>query len=282
MLATVDRARPTRSARSLLGEAELVDELPVGARRLDRVEVLALEVLDERELELLAVGELADDRRDPLEAGQPGGPDASLAGDELVAVERLGHEDRLEDAVLADARGERRERRRRRSRCRGWRGFALIRSSGISIDAGGLRRALRDEGGEAATEALRPLRRPPITRPSPRRSRVGVDGAVVARVDAAGPRRPSAVRRAAPSPADSAELVGQGPVGLGARRVGRVERDRQAVARRLGEPDAARDDGLEDRDRRGGARTSAATSRRQVRPGVEHRQDDAVDGRAAG
>ena len=38
--------------------------------RLDRIEILALEVLDEGELELVAVGQLPDDRRDPV---QPGG-----------------------------------------------------------------------------------------------------------------------------------------------------------------------------------------------------------------
>ena len=85
----------------VLAEPELLDELAVGVGRLERVEVLALEVLDERELELLAVGELADDGRDALEAGGLGGAEAPLAGDELVAVDRLGDEDRLEDAVLA-------------------------------------------------------------------------------------------------------------------------------------------------------------------------------------
>ena len=70
MLATVDRARPTRVGELLLGEPELVDQLAVGVRRLDRIEVLALEVLDERELELLAVRQLADDRRDPLQPGR--------------------------------------------------------------------------------------------------------------------------------------------------------------------------------------------------------------------
>ena len=90
----------------LLGEPELVDQLAVGQRLVDRVEVRALQVLDERDLELVAVGELADERRDPLEAGEAGRTHAPLAGDELVAVERLGHEDRLEHAVLADARRE--------------------------------------------------------------------------------------------------------------------------------------------------------------------------------
>ena len=103
------RARPADALRRSCSwvKPELVDELAIGERLLDRVEVRALEVLDERDLELVAVGELADDGRDPLEAGRDRGrADAALAGDELVAVERLGDEDRLEHAVLADARGE--------------------------------------------------------------------------------------------------------------------------------------------------------------------------------
>ena len=66
-------------------------------RGLDRVEVLALEVLDERDLQLGLVIELADDRRDALEPGRGGGAQPPLAGDQPVAVDRLGDEDRLED-----------------------------------------------------------------------------------------------------------------------------------------------------------------------------------------
>jgi hypothetical protein len=35
--------------------------------RLDRVEILAQQVLDEGELDALRVGRVADDRRDPIE-----------------------------------------------------------------------------------------------------------------------------------------------------------------------------------------------------------------------
>ena len=54
----------------------------------------------------VAIGELADERGDPFEAGEAGRAHASLAGDELVAVERLRDEDGLEHAVLPDARRE--------------------------------------------------------------------------------------------------------------------------------------------------------------------------------
>ena len=60
---TVERARPTRVARSSWVKPELLDELSVCVCGLDRVEVVSLEVLDEREFQLFAVGELADDRR---------------------------------------------------------------------------------------------------------------------------------------------------------------------------------------------------------------------------
>ncbi len=101
MLATVDRARPTRAAIASWVKPNSSMSRRNASGRLDRVEILALEVLDQRELELVAVGELADDGRDALEPGRWRGPQPALAGDELVAVDRLGHEDRLEDAVLA-------------------------------------------------------------------------------------------------------------------------------------------------------------------------------------
>ena len=69
MFATVDRARPTRLAMRSWREAELVDQPAEAASRLDRIEVLALEVLHERDLEPSLLVELANDRRDPLEAG---------------------------------------------------------------------------------------------------------------------------------------------------------------------------------------------------------------------
>ena len=89
-----ERVRDGRACRAdairdvLLAEPELLDQLAVGFRRLERIEILALEVLDEGELELLAIGELADDRGDAFETGRLGGAQPPLAGDELVAVDR--------------------------------------------------------------------------------------------------------------------------------------------------------------------------------------------------
>ena len=83
------------------------------------------------------------------------------------------------------------------------------------------------------------------------------------------------LRRFATAPA-SAELVRQLLVGLGALRIGPVEGDRQAVARCLRQPDAAGDDRLE----HGVVEVMLHLGRdlaRQVRPGVEHREQHARD-----
>jgi hypothetical protein len=80
---------------------------PVVHRRLfERRQVLALEVLDDRDLEGCLVVEILDERRHGLEAGLPGRAPAPLAGDELVSIRaERPDEDRLEDAVLANRRG---------------------------------------------------------------------------------------------------------------------------------------------------------------------------------
>ena len=62
----------------LVGEAELLDELLVGGRLLERVEVRAVEVLDEGLLERGGVVEHLDEGRDRGRA-RPGGPPASAA-----------------------------------------------------------------------------------------------------------------------------------------------------------------------------------------------------------
>jgi hypothetical protein len=53
---------------------------------LERVDVLALAVLDHLQLERLRVGELAHDRRDVGEARRLRGAEAALAGDDLEGV----------------------------------------------------------------------------------------------------------------------------------------------------------------------------------------------------
>ncbi len=108
-MATVDRALPTRAATSSWLNPKSIDELSIGVGSLDRVEIRALEVLDEGELERVSIDHLADDGRDPVESGGLRGAKPSLTGDELVSACRLGHQDRLEYAVGGDAGPQRGE-----------------------------------------------------------------------------------------------------------------------------------------------------------------------------
>src|SRR6185437_14185254 len=76
---------------------------------LERGEVLALDVLDQGDLEGGAIVELLDDDRHLVELRELRGAPAPLAGDDLIGVGGVGmpaHEERLEDALLADRIGE--------------------------------------------------------------------------------------------------------------------------------------------------------------------------------
>src|SRR5690606_26742495 len=91
----------------LLRQPDLLDEPLVAEGDLDGVEVLALDVLDDGHLEhRLGVG-LADEGGDLAEAGAAGGAEAALARDQLEPpVAEGAHRQRLDDAELADGRGE--------------------------------------------------------------------------------------------------------------------------------------------------------------------------------
>src|SRR5258708_31624142 len=69
----------------LLGEVVRLHQQLVRARGLDRVEVGALQVLDERELEAVA-DLLAHDRRDRRLPRAPRGPDPAVAGAEPAPI----------------------------------------------------------------------------------------------------------------------------------------------------------------------------------------------------
>jgi hypothetical protein len=85
--------------------AELLLEDVKAFRLFERREVFALDVLDQRDLELLAVVDVELDRRDLVETSHRGRAVAALAGDDLVAVRRdRPDQDRLEHALLANAR----------------------------------------------------------------------------------------------------------------------------------------------------------------------------------
>ena len=149
----MERARPDPCGDLLGAEAEFVDQPPEASGGLDRVEVLPLQVLDERDLELGLIVQLADDGRDALEAGGRGRAQASLAGDEPVAVDRLGDEDRLQDAVLADALGEGGQLRLVEASP----GLVRVRADAVDRDVGGSGLAgapLRDQRREATAETV--------------------------------------------------------------------------------------------------------------------------------
>src|SRR6185312_16738472 len=65
------------------GQPELLDQGRAGARLLDRVEVLAGHVLDQREFERGGVVVPADDGGNRLELGQTSGTPPALARDQL-------------------------------------------------------------------------------------------------------------------------------------------------------------------------------------------------------
>jgi hypothetical protein len=91
----------------LVGQPEVLDELLVRRSFLNRVEVLAVEVLDKR------LGDTGDfvgcphEGWDTLEPGPSGCSPPSFASDDLVVViAQIPDEDRLEDADLPDRSGE--------------------------------------------------------------------------------------------------------------------------------------------------------------------------------
>ena len=87
-----------------LRQLEFVGEPAIGERFVDRVQILALDVLDERHLEqrlLLPARDVADDDRHAQEAGPLRGAPAALAGDDLKPVADRADDDRLDDAVGA-------------------------------------------------------------------------------------------------------------------------------------------------------------------------------------
>ena len=68
----------------------------------DRVEVLALEVLDDGNFERVAVVALADDGRNGRALQRRASAPAAFAGDELVSVVAAADDDRDQYAVLGD------------------------------------------------------------------------------------------------------------------------------------------------------------------------------------
>jgi hypothetical protein len=82
--------------------SEVVEELLVGGRLLERVQLRPVEVLQQRVAQQVAVVRLADDRRDRRQARRLRRAPATLAHDELVPVTDGADDDRLQHADLAD------------------------------------------------------------------------------------------------------------------------------------------------------------------------------------
>ena len=95
-----------RDGNLLLRQSRLVAEPLVGLRFLDGIEVLALDVLDQRGLEEFLVADLGDVDRQLQQAGDLRCPPAALAGDDLEALALAAHDDRLHQARAADRLGQ--------------------------------------------------------------------------------------------------------------------------------------------------------------------------------
>ena len=109
MLATWLRLLPTFLGDVFLAAFEFVRERVIALRLFHRVEVFALHVLDDHDLERVSVADFDGDDRHLMQAGELRGAPAAFAGDDLVAVLRAlhrPHHDRLDHAMLLDGTGE--------------------------------------------------------------------------------------------------------------------------------------------------------------------------------
>ena len=85
------RARTTDGVGGLLvRDVELADEPLQRARLFERVQVLALDVLDQRHRDGRIVRHAADDGRNVVQARDLRGAPATLAGDDFVALRLAG------------------------------------------------------------------------------------------------------------------------------------------------------------------------------------------------
>ena len=86
----------------LLREVEFVTEALEGTRLFDRIQVLALEVFDQRQLERFDIVRLAYGYWHPIQPGALSGAESALAGDQLVAINDRTDEEWLEEAFFTN------------------------------------------------------------------------------------------------------------------------------------------------------------------------------------
>jgi len=119
--------------RGAPGIAKAVHQFVIGTRLLNRIEIGALHILDDRDLECLGVRHFAHHHRHIVELGELGCAPAPLARDDLkilCAPTHRPHEDRGEHTLLLD-RGRKIGRARlRQNVCAGWNGLGLRNAVG--------------------------------------------------------------------------------------------------------------------------------------------------------
>ena len=88
-----------------LGIAKIGPKPLIAARLLDRVEILALDVLDDRQFQSFAIIGFVNDDGNIGETRELGGAPTPLAGDDFIGVGDAGDgpdDDRLNNALFAD------------------------------------------------------------------------------------------------------------------------------------------------------------------------------------
>src|SRR5437868_15256594 len=90
----------------VLRMAVALDQLAVAIRLLERIEILALDILDQRELRRGRFVDLANDRRNGVEPCPLRRAPAPLAGDDHIIFAVGPEQNRLENPALPDRLGE--------------------------------------------------------------------------------------------------------------------------------------------------------------------------------
>src|ERR1051325_5138228 len=80
-----------------MSEAELLDELPIALSFIDCIEVFALKILNQCELQVFAISDFANEGRNSFPAKAPSSAETPLAGNELEFAVPVSQSDRLQE-----------------------------------------------------------------------------------------------------------------------------------------------------------------------------------------